>query len=194
MSKLDIRMLVKVERPYYGGDYIGVNAYPVYLTEQRYESEPVTDGYVIRYFDGSWGSPKRGLWKMSLHGQADLRTDDPIYGWDNAGAVHWQDIHEVGLVQLNEMVKMARLIDRRLEVMRTTLGYPKTYSDQLIRVAKIVIGTNSPFGGSLFGFDHGNSLWPSGECYRWVGPDMLESMVETKLRQLRESVRGVLAA
>jgi hypothetical protein len=171
--KKPIRMTVVVERPYYGGDYIAIRAEPVYIENGE-----------TRYFSDSWGDPNRGLYKLTVAAQANLRDDSEPYGWDK-GAVY-RDIHEVSLVQAEQMIKTLRKIDRSLNKIKDELGYASSYGQQLARVGKIL-------GVTSYGFEptNGEATWATDERWQWVQANMIDSYVGSHLTRLRKAA-GVI--
>jgi hypothetical protein len=174
----DIRMAVRVERPYYGGDYLSIQARPVYL-----EWDEHTNAMGIRYFS-DYAFENQELAKLTVLGQADLRNEEPPYAWDHYPGATYTDMTSADLRQLEGMVKQMRKIERGMNKMRDELGYPQTYGQNLARVGKIL-------GVTSYGFEptNGEERWVSdNERWRWVSAGMIDDYVNAHIERIREKV------
>jgi hypothetical protein len=120
-DKADIRLLVSVEAPRYGGDAFHINARPI----------RIEDGKVRNIREDDWHQPKipAGLEDLVISAQGNVTDDEPVYGW----SVEYHEAFRVDERRAQTMAKTLRRIARGLERLNSELGYPESFEAYLAR-------------------------------------------------------------
>jgi hypothetical protein len=167
----EIRMLIRVERPEYGGDYFHVIGRPCYAEYEDGEWQP-------RYFSSAWAHDEEApLANLEVTSQGDLRTTEPpspVYAWK----VEYKP-HSVDLQFAEVMVKQLRRINKRMETMNERLGRADTYAAFLLRVGVIL-------GVEKYGFDQGDAKSSvTGQRWRWTDAEPVTWTIDHQIENLR---------
>lgn len=174
----DIRMLVKVESsPYdYERKYFHVIGKPVKMRWEESDQEHMPYGSFFTHE----GDPFYE--NLRVYSQGDMATGS-VYGYE----VEYRDMVSIKLSTAEQMVKVLRAINRKMEKIQSELGYPQSFPEYLARAGKSM-------GVSQYGFlPVFGSTFSNGEHYRWHGATMIDTMVTERIKVLRREA-GVGAA
>lgn len=169
----NVKFYLQSKRENYGEPSLLVSLHPAYLTEEGAPRNPQWEGLV-----------RNGLDELaSFEISARYGESFGWYGWQ----AEFRDVYCVDLPRAESMVRVLRTVQRKLAAQDKAYGSPPDFPTYCARVAKAVGAT---LDGSTFGLPapRGETIWASGERYRWTDVDSLRYRINDLVTQFQKGV------